>query len=110
LEEGQVKLFHVRLSEAVREYLGNRYLFDSLELSTEELAVKLKTSTIGSEDFDTVWEFLGVTDLVKFAKVVLNREESLDLLDQSVAFVEKTTPQPLVPSDEGGDRVRNDDA
>jgi hypothetical protein len=110
LEEGQAKLFHVQLSETVREYLGNRYLFDSLELSSEELASKLKTTTIGSEDFDTVAEFLGVTDLVKFAKVVLSREDSLGLLDHSVAFVEKTTPQPLVSSEEKGGRVRDDDA
>jgi hypothetical protein len=107
LDEGQVKLFHVRLSEAVREYLGNRYLFDSLELSTEELAVTLRATTIKSDDFDAVGEFLGVTDLVKFAKVVLSREESLDLLDQSVAFVHKTTPPPRTPLVDGGDQVGN---
>ncbi len=109
LNEGQVKLFHVRLSEAVREYLGNRYLFDSLELSTEELAVRLRATTIKSDDFDAVGEFLGVTDLVKFAKVVLSREESLDLLDQSVAFVHKTTPPPRTPLVDGGDQVGNND-
>jgi hypothetical protein len=110
LDEGQIKRFHVQLSEAVREYLGNRYLFDSLELSSEELSFKLKNTTIASEDFTTVEEFLGVTDLVKFAKVVLSQQESLGLLDQSVAFVEKTTPRPLAASDEGGDRIRSDDA
>jgi hypothetical protein len=110
LEEGQIKRFHVQLSEAVREYLGNRYLFDSLELSSEELSFKLKNTTIASEDFDTVGEFLGVTDLVKFAKVVLSHQESLGLLDQSVAFVEKTTPRPVSTSDNGGDRIRSDHA
>ena len=39
LEEGEVKLFHVAVSEAVREYLGGRYGFDSLEQTTEELLV-----------------------------------------------------------------------
>ncbi len=105
LELGQIKDFHVRLSEAIREYLGNRYRFDSLERSTEELIVELKNSTIGRVDFEYTSEFLGETDLVKFAKMIPTLEESRALLDKSFEFVEKTTPRPVVSEAESAKKA-----
>ncbi|MCP4679205.1 MAG: hypothetical protein GY854_27710 [Deltaproteobacteria bacterium] len=99
LTEGLIKEFHVRLSETIREYLGNRYRFDSLELSTEELIQSLRKSTIGKSDFQITVDFLGETDLVKFAKMILTLEESRSLLEKSFEFVKRTTPQPVVPSE-----------
>ncbi len=93
LEEDKIKEFHVRLSEAVREYIGNRYGFDSLELSSEELILALRKVSITKVEYDMVLDFLGETDLVKFAKVLPTVIESKDLLDQSFGFVDRTTPK-----------------
>ncbi len=96
LDEGQVKVFHIRLSETIREYVGNRYGFDSLELSTEELVVELRNRKIAALMFDSIIEFLNETDLVKFAKLIPTLDESRGLLRQGFAVVEHTTPQPAV--------------
>lgn len=100
LVEGHVKEFHVRLSETIREYLGNRYRFDSLERSTEELVVELRRTAIGKGDFEVTVEFLEETDLVKFAKMIPTLEESRGLLDKSFEFVDKTTPKAAVAPNE----------
>ena len=44
LERGEIKEFHISVSEAIREYLGGRYGFDSLELTTEELDVPARVA------------------------------------------------------------------
>jgi hypothetical protein len=97
LAEGRHKLFHILLSEAIREYLGNRYGFDSLERSTEELLVELKRRHLERVLYQRVLDFLCETDLVKFAKYLPEVAESVRLLDGAFAFVRETTPQPAQP-------------
>jgi hypothetical protein len=101
LAEGLVKEFHVRLSETIREYLGNRYRFDSLELSSEELISALRKISMSKAELDLVLDFLSETDLVKFAKVIPSLEESRGLLDQSFEFVKRTTPAASLSANEG---------
>jgi hypothetical protein len=94
LVEGRHKLFHILLSEAFREYLGNRYRFFSLERSTEELLGELKRRRIERNVFQRIVDFLSETDLVKFAKYVPDAAESSRLLDGAFALVHDTTPKP----------------
>jgi hypothetical protein len=96
LEQGLVKEFHVRLSETIREYLGGRYHFDSLELSSEELIAALRGSSITADELNETLDFLSDTDLIKFAKVIPTLEESQQLLGNSFIFIKKTTPQQVV--------------
>lgn len=93
LAEGEIKEFHVRLSEAIREYLGNRYHFDSLELSSEELITALRRKHLSREELNLVLDFLGETDLVKFAKALPSIGVSEDMLAESFRFVAQTTPK-----------------
>ncbi|MDD5307925.1 MAG: hypothetical protein PHU25_11445 [Deltaproteobacteria bacterium] len=93
LERGLFKEFHVLLSEAMREYLGNRYRFDSLELSTEELVLALRKVSLASPLFNTLLDFLSDTDLVKFAKLEPTTDESRRLLAGAFHVVEVTTPR-----------------
>jgi hypothetical protein len=103
LAEGRHKLFHILLSEAIREYLGNRYGFDSLERSTEELLVELKRRKLDRTMFNRMLDFLSETDLVKFAKYVPDVPESARLLGEAFALVRDTTPQPAPPAAAPGD-------
>jgi hypothetical protein len=93
LAEGELKEYHVRLSEAVREYIGNRYGFDSLELSSEELIQAVRKVDISKNEYELILDFLGETDLVKFAKLLPSVAASEDLLEQSFRFVDRTTPK-----------------
>ena len=105
LVDGEFKEFHVRLSEAVREYIGNRYGFDSLELSSEELISALRRVRISKTEYELVLDFLGETDLVKFAKVLPTITESEDLLEQSFGFVDRTTPKASPDADNGSRNI-----
>jgi hypothetical protein len=92
LEQGLHKEYHVLLSETVREYVGNRYGFDSLELSTEEINAELRKLRLEQSLFAQLRELLDETDLVKFAKYVPLVDESRRLLDEAFRVVDLTTP------------------
>ncbi len=91
LEEGEVKAFHIAISEAVREYLGGRYGFDSLEMTTKQLVLELDQSTLRGITRAELHEFLRETDMVKFAKWRPDEEQSRELLDRAYDIVRRTT-------------------
>ena len=96
-EGGDLRPFYFALSEAIREYLGGRFGFDSLEMTTEELMVAMRhvplTSTrgvLGSE----IEGWLSACDLVKFAKVSPSAEQARGALETAIRMVEATRPRP----------------
>lgn len=91
LEEGEVKAFHIVISEAVREYLGGRYGFDSLEMTTKQLVLELDQSTLRGITRVELHEFLRETDMVKFAKWRPDQEQSRELMEQAYDIVRRTT-------------------
>jgi hypothetical protein len=91
LEAGEIKAFHIAISEALREYLGGRYGFDSLEMTTKELVLQLDQATLRGITRTELQEFLRETDLVKFAKWRPDVERSKDLLGQAFDIVNRTT-------------------
>lgn len=100
LEEGEIKTYHIAVSEAVREYLGGRYEFDSLELTTTELLLQLDAVTIRGVTRNEIESFLFETDLVKFAKWRPDDEWSKGQLEEAYRIVRKTTSaaQIVVPT------------
>jgi hypothetical protein len=87
--------FYFAVAEVVRAYLGARYGFDSLELTTTELLDQLNakaahlTAPQGEKDGEVV-RFLVDTDLVKFAKTGSTDEAALKILDAAQAIVLST--------------------
>lgn len=68
--QGETKQLYFRVSEIVRDYLGRRYGFDALEMTTYELRERLAALAAEGpqgEGRDAVHDFLDETDLVKFA-------------------------------------------
>jgi hypothetical protein len=97
VEGGDLRPFTFGLSEAIREYLGGRFGFDSLEMTTEELVatlrrVPLETSrgVVGSE----IEGWLSACDLVKFAKISPSPEQARGALETAIRMVEATRPRP----------------
>lgn len=101
LEQGEIKQFHILLSEALREYLGNRYGFDSLEMSTQELTAIMRGPKLPTQDYHELRQLLEDTDLVKFAKYIPPLDLSRDLLQRTGVFVERTTPRPAATRNSG---------
>jgi hypothetical protein len=103
-EGGDLRTFYFELSEAIREYLGGRFGFDSLEMTTEELVramrrVPLESSRgiVGSE----IEGWLSGCDLVKFAKVSPSPEQARGALETAIRIV-ATTKRLVDPAAPGG--------
>lgn len=75
LDDGRHLEFHMRLSEILREYIGARFSFLALEMTTTEIARALSDRETG-EYREELLEVLGDMDLVKFAKFTPPRDLS----------------------------------
>ena len=84
------KPFHFAVSEIIREYLGARFEFDSLEMTTTELLDALLARGCPGPDRATISEWSGACDLVKFAKYVPTREEAQAVLEGAYRIVDAT--------------------
>jgi len=83
--------FYFAVAEVVRAYLGARYRFDSLELTTHELLAALATRAPHlCEPGGDLVRFLADTDLVKFAKTGSSDASALAALDAAQALVLST--------------------
>jgi hypothetical protein len=83
--------FTFALAEILRAYLGARYGFDSLELTTTELIAELQLKALHlCEPGSEVLRFLEETDLIKFAKTGSTDGDALKLLDTAQAIILST--------------------
>jgi hypothetical protein len=84
--------FYFAVAEVVRAYLGARYGFDSLELTTTELIGRLQWKAPHlCEPGSQLLQFLADTDLVKFAQTGSNDADARRALDTAQAIVLSTT-------------------
>lgn len=90
LEAGQVKTFYVRLSEIIRQYLEGRYFIVALEMTTYEVALKLRQTEIDEKDADDIRSLLENCDLVKFAKHIPDSEDTKADVENAFAIIERT--------------------
>jgi len=94
LEKGAFAAYYTELSETLREYLGGRFDFDSMDLTTTELTQRLKRVRMEGMILEEVVVMLGDFDLVKFAKVEPTPDSARDALRQVERLVERTrTPK-----------------
>jgi len=97
VEEGHVVEWVDGVSDAVREYLGNRYEFDGLESTTDEVVAILSKKKLVAISAEEVRGLLGDCDLVKFAKAEFDDEQSEQLLAGAFRIVRATSPRPGAP-------------
>ncbi len=89
------------LSEILREYLGLRYGFDALELTTREVMPRLVGVDLQGVQPAEIEDVLAFADLVKFAKQPASRADALDVFDRTRKLVERTLyVPPEKPTDE----------
>ncbi len=92
LENADNRPFYFAVSEIIRDYLGGRYGFDSLELTTDELCAELRRQA-GRELFLSEIEgWLSACDLVKFAKISPSAAEARGALESAIRIVTATRP------------------
>ena len=92
IEKGEIKQFHILVSDAIRNYLGARYGIDALEMTTWELLFTLEGKALQRETWDLNADFLNACDLVKFAKYKPQIVEINATFNRAYELVEKTRP------------------
>jgi hypothetical protein len=93
-EDGDHRPFHFAVSEVIRDYLGGRFGFDALEMTTEELVEELRRRAPRELVLGEVEGWLTACDLVKFAKISPSATESRGALETAIRIVESTRPRP----------------
>lgn len=102
VESARFDEFFDRLSDLVRRYLGDRFGFDGLESTSDEVQRALRKSSLGRVHHDEARAILEEADLAKFARastdaarcgLVIDRTRALiDRIEHTV--VEAPRPQP----------------
>jgi hypothetical protein len=102
--------FFFEVAEIVRAYLGARFGFDALELTTTELLAELERVRLPAQDLESygrVVSFLEASDLVKFASAPSSDVEALAALDAAETIVrrlsasaQESAPAPAAPARE----------
>jgi hypothetical protein len=98
-ETGQVHAYADAASDAVREYIEERFAVRAAHFTTEEFFAALVAhpdSPLGAHR-DSLREFLGACDLAKFARMPLPKEEMLALNQLARRFVVETAQPPPEP-------------
>jgi hypothetical protein len=95
LARGEVKLFHLRISDILRRYIENRFGLKAPERTTEEFLAELSQNyqlqkALLTNHKRLLEEFLSQCDLVKFAKHEPSIEESGKTFVICREFVEET--------------------
>ena len=94
LENADNRPFYFAVSEVIRDYLGGRYGFDSLELTTDELLRRAPTPCGARAGvLGEIEGWLSACDLVKFAKISPSAAEARGALESAIRIVEATRPR-----------------
>jgi len=105
LENADNRPFYFAVSEVIRDYLGGRFGFDSLEMTTDELVDELGRHAgreIPAFMVTEIRVWLSACDLVKFAKVSPTANEARGALESAIRIVRSTRPAPVVVTASAG--------
>lgn len=76
LADGKFKQYYIELTKIAREYLGRMYEINVLDMTTEEFLFHFKQEQSPNGLYENVGRFLHHADLVKFAKLIPERERA----------------------------------
>jgi len=90
LKKGRFREYFIRVSETIREYLGNRYGFFAMDLTSRELVDELRDRPTPGLEIGGLKTLLQNADLVKFAKLDPTDEMSSSAIDGAYSLVNAT--------------------
>jgi hypothetical protein len=92
LDRGEVKEYHIQVSDILRTYVEGRFRVPALEMTTRDIVTGLKNVGVEGSIRDDFRGFLDRCDLVKFAKLRPDVEASRGILALGRRLVEETIP------------------
>jgi len=90
------KAFYSGVTEALREYIDSRYGVGAKEMTSTEILDGLKKTDIPVELYDELKALFERADFVKFAKMIVSREDIATELPFAVRFVTETYQSEIV--------------
>lgn len=84
------KAFYSGITDALREYMSERYGVGAMEMTTAEIFEDMKRTDAPAELLAEVRQLFELADFVKFAKFVASDEENAAALPVAVRFVTQT--------------------
>lgn len=91
LERGEVKEYHIAVSDILRRYVEARFHVAALEMTTWEIVEGLQRVEASTDFREGLRGFLDRCDLVKFAKVRPNSDASREVLALGRTLVERSS-------------------
>ncbi len=89
-QNGQVKAYHVQLSEIIRTYIEERFGINAPELTTGEILHRFRFLQLNNEAREALQFVLELTDLVKFAREEPAANENEEAASRTRQFIEQT--------------------
>jgi hypothetical protein len=100
LAQRRLKEYYTRLSEIIRVYLGRRFRFPALDMTSFETLHRLSDFINDTQILELIEGVFEECDLVKFAKHVPPDEISHAAVTRARRIVALTTPQPVTEEHE----------
>ncbi len=100
-QAGKLKLYYTDITDIMKEYFTDRFRFEALEMTSDEILDHLQKEKINSQAIGKLKDTLVLSDLVKFAKAVPSPLENETTLNFCVDFVNETKIL-LQPEEEEG--------
>jgi len=90
LERGEVKEYHIQVSEILRRYVEGRFRVQALEMTTRDVLAGMEKVGVEAPIRERFRSFLDRCDMVKFAKQRPDAEASREVLALGRRLVEET--------------------
>jgi hypothetical protein len=102
LDRGEVKEYHIRVSEILRRYVEGRFGVQALEMTTRDILTGMERAGLAAPLRQRFRSFLDRCDMVKFAKHRPDAEASRAVLATGRNLVEVTIPVDAFVGGEAG--------
>ena len=97
-QRDEVKQYYTELTDALRQYMEERFGFDAMEMTSDEIIARLEEQP-EKEWIDELRQLFQMSDLVKFAKYKpLINENDMHLIN-AIDFINKTKVEAVAPAE-----------
>ena len=94
------KDFYSGVTDALREYISERYGIGAMEMTTAEIFDQMKDTDVPEKHQKDTKQLFDRADFVKFAKYVASEDENAATLPLAVRFVTETYQAEIVAEEE----------
>ena len=94
-QAGKQKQFYTQVTDAVRQYVADRYAVPALEETSAEMLDELKDKDIDPTLMERLKDLFTTADFVKFAKHNASDEENENAIPTAIRFVNETYMQDI---------------